>query len=69
MHDSWVLSIFIPDNSFGEVLNISPTTILSYLHRNIEVSYVEVWCTNRNSISLEIEDRIILTLVINDRGI
>ena len=54
--DSWVLSIFVPNKSFGQLLNISPTNHI----------YTE---TIQNSNSLEKEDRANLTLVINDREI
>ena len=57
-HDSCVLSTFVPNKSFGELLNI---TSINHIYTKI------LWFTDQNSKPKEIEDRINLTLVINDR--
>ena len=67
--DSLVLSIFVPNKSFGQLLNISPTNHIYTETFRSEFSYIEVWLTNQNSNSLEKEDRANLTLVINHREI
>ena len=61
--DSKVLYTFNPNKPFGELLQISPT-ILYFQRHNWEFSYPEVRFTDQNRESLEIEDRINLTLVI-----
>ena len=61
--DSKVLYTFNPNKPFGELLQISPT-ILYFQRHNSEFSYTEVRFTDQNRESLEIEDRINLTLVI-----
>ena len=53
-HDSRVLYAFIPNKSFGQLLDISP-----------EFSYIEVWFTDQNSKPLDIEYKTNITLVIN----
>ena len=52
--DSRVSYTFLPNKTFGSLLEISPTN-----HDEIEV-----WFTDQNSQPLEIEDRINLTLLI-----
>ena len=52
--DSRVSYTFLPNKTFGSLLEISPTN-----HDEIEV-----WFTDQNSQPLEIEDRINLTMVI-----
>ena len=60
---SRVLYIFIRNKSFGQLLNIS-TNNFTYL--KTFNSYIEVWFTDQNSKSLEIENTINITLVINE---
>ena len=61
--DSRVLYIFIRNKSFGQLLNIS-TNNFTYL--KTFNSYIQVWFTDQNSKSLEIENTINITLVINE---
>ena len=60
--DSRVLYTFVPDKPFGSLLEISPTDFIPIKTFNSEFQSIEVWFTDQNS--LEIEDRINLTLVI-----
>ena len=62
---SKVLYTFIPNKSFGQLLDISPNNFLFLKTCNSEFSYVEVWLTDKNSKSLSIEDKINIDLVIN----
>ena len=57
--------MFIPNKLFGQLLNISPKNFILLKTFNSEFSYTEVWFTDQNSKTLEIEDIINLTLVIN----
>ena len=63
--DSRVLYIFIPNTSFGQLLDISPKNFTFLKTLNSAFSYAEVWFTDQNSKPLEIEDQINITLVIN----
>ena len=62
--DSRVLYKFVPNKSFDQFLEISPTNFIFLKTFNSEFSYIQVWFTDQNSKPLEIEDRINLTLVI-----
>ena len=62
--DSRVLYTFVPDKPFGSLLEISPTDFIPIKTFNSEFQSIEVWFTDENSLTLEIEDRINLTLVI-----
>ena len=55
----------IPNKSFGQLLIISPNNFKFLKTLNSEFSYIEVWFTDKNSKSLEIEDKINITLVVN----
>ena len=63
--DWGVLYSFVPNKSFGQLLNISPK-IFNFLKTfDSEFSCSEISFTNQNSKPLEIEDKINITLVIN----
>ena len=62
--DSRVLHTFIPNKSFGQLLDISQKIVFSKTF-NSELSFIEVWVTYQNSKPRQIEDKITITLVIN----
>ena len=62
--DSRVLYTFIPNKSFGSLLDISPSNHIFLKTFNSEYDEIIVWLTDQNSKPLEIEDRINLTMVI-----
>ena len=47
--DSRVLYTFVPNKSFGQLLDISPKKIIFLKTFNSEFSIIEVWFTNQNS--------------------
>ena len=64
LHDSQVLYTFVPNKSFGSLLDISPSNHIFLKTFNSEYDEIVVWFTDQNSKPLEIEDRINLTMVI-----
>ena len=62
--DSRVLYTFVPNKSFGSLLDISPSNHIFLKTFNSEYDEIVVWFTDQNSQPLEIEDRINLTMVI-----
>ena len=62
--DSPVLYTFVPNKSFGSLLDISPSNHIFLKTFNSEYDETIVWFTDQNSEPLEIEDRINLTMVI-----
>ena len=62
--DSGVLYTFVPNKSFGSLLDISPSNHIFLKTFNSEYDEIVVWLTDQNSKPLEIEDRINLTMVI-----
>ena len=63
--DSRALYTFIPNKSFGQLLDISPKNFIFLKTFDSEFSHIEVWFTDQNYKPLEIEDKIHITLVIN----
>ena len=63
-HDLRVLYTFVPNKSFGSLLDISPSNHIFLKTFNSEYDEIVVWFTDQNSKPLEIEDRTTLTMVI-----
>ena len=63
--DLRVLYAFVPNKSFGQLLDISPKNVTFLKTSGLEFSYIELWFTDQTSKPLEIEDKINITLVIN----
>ena len=61
---SKVLYTFVPNKSFGNLLEIAPTCFIPLKTFKLEFQTIEVWFTDQNSQSLEIEERLNLTLII-----
>ena len=62
--DSRILYTFVPNKSFGSLLEVSPTNHILLKTFNSECNEIEVWFTDQNSNPLKIEDRINLIMVI-----
>ena len=62
---SKVLYTFIPNKSFGELLDVSPRNFIFLKTFDSEVSYVEVWFTDQTFKLLQIENELNITLAIN----
>ena len=58
------LFTFVPNKQFGQLINIAPHSLIMLNTTNTEFSFIEVWFTDQNSESLEIEDKVSLTLIV-----
>ena len=61
--DSRILYTFVPEKPFGSLLEISPTNRIFLKTLNLEFQEIKVWFTDQNSRTLEVKDRINLTLI------
>ena len=62
--DSRMLYTFVPNKTFGSLLEISPTNQVFLKTFNSEFQEVKVWLTDQTSKPLELEDKINITLII-----
>ena len=62
--DSRVLHTFVPNKSFGILLEFSPKNHIFLKTFNSESQEIKVWFTDQNSQPFEIEDKMNLTLII-----
>ena len=63
---SRALYTFVPNSSFNQLLDILPEDFIFLKTFDSEFLYIEVWFTDQNSNSLEIENKINITLIINE---
>ena len=61
--DSRILFTFVPNKTFGSLLEISPTNHVFLKTFNSEFQEVKVWFTDQTSKPLELEDKINITLI------
>ena len=62
---SRVLFTFVPNKQYGQLIPISPNSLIFLKTMNIEFSEIEIWFTDQNNNSLEIEDNVNISLIIN----
>ena len=62
---SRVLFTFVPTKQYGQLISISPQSLVSLKTMNTEFSEIEVWFTDQNNNALEIEDNVNTSLIIN----
>ena len=62
--ESRILYTFVPNKTFGSLLEISPRNHVFLKTFNSEFREIKVWFTDQKSRPLEIEDKINLTLII-----
>ena len=55
---------FVPNKSFGQLLDTSPKNFILFKTFNSEFSCIELWFTDQNFKPLEITDKINITLLI-----
>ena len=62
--ESRILYTFIPNKTFGSLLEISPKNLVFLKTFNSEFREIKVWFTDQKSRPLEVEDKINVTLII-----
>ena len=62
---SRVLFTFVPIKQYGQLISISPHSLVFLKTMNTESSEIEVWFTDQNNNALEIEDNVNISLIIN----
>ena len=62
---SRVLFTFVPNKQYGQLISISPHSLVFLKTMNTEFSEIEIWFTDQNNTALEIEDNVNISLTIN----
>ena len=61
---SRVLFTFVPNKQYGQLINISPHSLIFLKTMNTEFSKIEIWFTDQNNNALEFEDNVNIALKI-----
>ena len=61
---SKVLFTFVPNKKYGQLITISPETLIMLKTVNTEFSFIEIWFTDQDNKPLEIEDSVNISLVV-----
>ena len=62
---SRVFFTFVPTKRYGQLISISPHSLVFLKTVNTEFSEIEIWFTDQNNNALEIEDNVDISLIIN----
>ena len=62
---SRVLFTFVPNKQYGQLISISPHSLIFLKTMNTEFSEIDIWFTDQNNNALEIEDNVNISLIIN----
>ena len=62
---SRVLFTFVPTKQYGQLISISPHSLVFLKTMNTKFSEIEVWFMDQNNNALEIEDNVNISLIIN----
>ena len=62
---SRVLFIFVPNKQYGQLISISPHSLIFLKTMNTEFSEIDIWFNDQNNNALEIEDNVNISLIIN----
>ena len=62
---SRVLFTFVPNKKYGQLISISPHSLVFLKIMNTEFSEIEIWFTDQNNNALEIEENVNISLIIN----
>ena len=62
---SKVLFTFVPNKQYGQLISISPHSLVFLKIMNAGFSEIEIWFTDQNNDALKIEDNVNISLIIN----
>ena len=61
---SKVLFMFVPVKKYGQLITVSPETLIMLKTINTEFSFIEIWFTDQDNRPLEIEDSVNISLIV-----
>ena len=60
---SKVLFTFVPNKKFGQLITVSPHSLIIIKTTNSKFSFIQVWFTDQNNKPLKIENNINITVI------
>ena len=65
LQHSRVLFTFVPTKQYGQLISIPPHSLVFLKTMNTDFSEIQIWFTDQNNNSLEIEDNVNISLIIS----
>ena len=62
---SRVLFTFVSNKQYGQLISISPHSLIFLNTMNTEFSEIDIWFTDQNNNALDIEDNVNMSFIIN----
>ena len=59
-----VLFTFVPNKKYGQLITVSPETLMMLKTVNTEFLFIEIWFTDQDNRPLEIEDTVNISLIV-----
>ena len=66
LQNSKLLYEFVPDKTFGQSISVKPPSFIQCKTSDSIFDYTEIWFTDQNNKSLQIEDKVSVTLIIQN---
>ena len=66
LRSSKLLYEFVPDKTFGQLISVKPPVFIQCKTRDTIFDHIEIWFTDQNNNSLQIEDKVSVTLIIQN---
>ena len=66
LRNSKLLYEFVPDKKFGQLISLKPPVFIQCKTSDTLFDYIEIWFTDQNNKSLQIEDKVSVTLIIQN---
>ena len=61
---SKVLFTFVPNKKYGQLITVSPETVIMLKTVNNDFPFIEIWFTDQDNRPLEIEDSVNISLIV-----
>ena len=69
LQNSKLLCEFVPDQSFGKLISVKPPVLIQCKTTDSIFDYIEIWFTDQDNNSLQIEDKVSVTLIIHNNRV
>ena len=66
LQNSKLLYEFIPDKKFGQLISVKPPVFIQFKTSDTLFYYIEIWFTDQSNKSLRIDDKVSVTLIIQN---
>ena len=64
LQNSKLLYEFVPDKRFGQLISVKPPVFIQCKTSDTIFDYIKIWFTDQNNKSLQIEEKVSVTLII-----